>query len=253
MIEDTWASARRFFILPRHRIHRSHDRWSPGNVGHSQPTVPSLGPGAAITRRLGRQQRGQLSDRGLIYLEARAQFDAPERAVNMSVAEHAGRIYLDLADEHWRVVAISADGWKVVGCPLPKCCHFPYRNAADRSKLAIVPQSCQRERLCIAWLLSGGAVPIRCWRYLASRAPQKQFCPSSLEHSDPNAATVGSLPREERELMIAANNGHLLAFDNLSGLPGWLSDALYRLASAGSFALRRLYTMMTLLTHNFSI
>jgi hypothetical protein len=53
---------------------------------------------------------------------------------------------------------------------------------------------------------------------------------------------VRSLSREERELMIAANNGYLLAFDNLSGLPVWLSDALCRLASGGSFAVRRLYT-----------
>src|SRR6516165_3233902 len=42
--------------------------------------------------------------------------------------------------------------------------------------------------------------------------------------------------------MIAANNGHVLAFDNLSGLSPWLSDALCRLASGGSFAVRRLYT-----------
>ena len=42
--------------------------------------------------------------------------------------------------------------------------------------------------------------------------------------------------------MIAANNGHLLAFDNLSGLPPWISDALCRLASGGSFAVRQLYT-----------
>ena len=42
--------------------------------------------------------------------------------------------------------------------------------------------------------------------------------------------------------MIAAHNGHLLAFDNLSGLPAWLSDALCRLASGGSFAVRQLYT-----------
>jgi len=53
----------------------------------------------------------------LDLLEARAQFDAPERAVSMRVAEHAGRLYLDLADEHWRAVAIDRDGWKVVGCP----------------------------------------------------------------------------------------------------------------------------------------
>ena len=42
--------------------------------------------------------------------------------------------------------------------------------------------------------------------------------------------------------MIAANNGYLLAFDNLSGLPIWLSDALCRLASGGGFAVRQLYT-----------
>ena len=59
---------------------------------------------------------------------------------------------------------------------------------------------------------------------------------------DPNVAPVRALSREERELMIAANNGYLLAFDNLSGLPLWLSDALCRLASGGSFAIRRLYT-----------
>jgi hypothetical protein len=59
---------------------------------------------------------------------------------------------------------------------------------------------------------------------------------------DPNVAAVRALPREERELMIAANNGHVLAFDNLSGLSPWLSDALCRLASGGSVAVRRLYT-----------
>jgi hypothetical protein len=59
---------------------------------------------------------------------------------------------------------------------------------------------------------------------------------------DPNVAPVRALPREERELMIAANNSYLLAFDNLSGLPAWLSDGLCRLASGGSFAVRQLYT-----------
>lgn len=59
---------------------------------------------------------------------------------------------------------------------------------------------------------------------------------------DPNVAPVRALPREQRELMIAANNGHVLAFDNLSGLPPWLSDALCRLATGGSFAVRQLYT-----------
>src|SRR5262245_57603472 len=53
----------------------------------------------------------------LDLLEARAQFDAPERAVHIRVAEHAGCLYLDLADEHWRVVEIGPDGWRLTGSP----------------------------------------------------------------------------------------------------------------------------------------
>ena len=53
----------------------------------------------------------------LDLLEARAQFDAPKRAVSIRVAEHTGRFYLDLADEHWRTVEIGPDGWRVVECP----------------------------------------------------------------------------------------------------------------------------------------
>src|SRR5215510_8524871 len=53
----------------------------------------------------------------LDLLEARAQFDGPERAVHIRVAEHAGNIYLDLADERWRAVEITPEGWRVIGAP----------------------------------------------------------------------------------------------------------------------------------------
>jgi hypothetical protein len=43
-------------------------------------------------------------------------------------------------------------------------------------------------------------------------------------------------------LFIAASNGHVLAFDNLSGLPPWLSDTLCRLTSGGAFSTRRPFT-----------
>ena len=59
---------------------------------------------------------------------------------------------------------------------------------------------------------------------------------------DPNTAPLRALPREDRDLFIAANNGHLLTFDNVSGLPPWLSDTLCRLATGGGFAVRQLYT-----------
>ena len=48
---------------------------------------------------------------------------------------------------------------------------------------------------------------------------------------DPRRAPGRAMPRDERELFIAATNGHVLAFDNLSGLSPWLSDTLCRLTS----------------------
>jgi hypothetical protein len=95
--------------------------------------------------------------------------------------------------------------------------------------------------LVIAWLLAtlrpGG--PIHCSQNPASRVRPRPSCRKcSRPWSIPLPRLCG--PRKERELMIAASNGYLLAFDNLSGLPAWLSDALCRLASGGSFAVRQL-------------
>ena len=97
----------------------------------------------------------------------------------------------------------------------------------------------------MAWLLaalrSGGPYPLLA---VSGEQGSAKTMLSKLLRAlvDPNAAPVRALSREQRELMIAANNGHLLAFDNLSALPAWLSDALCRLASGGSFAVRQLYT-----------
>jgi hypothetical protein len=53
----------------------------------------------------------------LDLLEARAQFDAPERTAHIRIADHDGCIYLDLADKDWRAVEIGPDGWQVVTSP----------------------------------------------------------------------------------------------------------------------------------------
>jgi hypothetical protein len=59
---------------------------------------------------------------------------------------------------------------------------------------------------------------------------------------DPSSALVRSQPHEPRDLIIAASNGFVCAFDNLSSLPDWFSDALCRLSTGGGFSTRALYT-----------
>jgi hypothetical protein len=51
-----------------------------------------------------------------------------------------------------------------------------------------------------------------------------------------------ALPRDDRDLFIAAINGHVLVFDNISFLADWISDTLCRLATGGGFATRQLWT-----------
>ena len=59
---------------------------------------------------------------------------------------------------------------------------------------------------------------------------------------DPSSAPLRSVPRDERDLMIAALNGHVVALDNISSLSANLSDALCRLATGGGFSTRKLFT-----------
>jgi hypothetical protein len=59
---------------------------------------------------------------------------------------------------------------------------------------------------------------------------------------DPNVALLRSEPRDMREIMIAANNVWVLAYDNLSYLESWFSDALCRLSTGGGLSTRELYS-----------
>jgi hypothetical protein len=59
---------------------------------------------------------------------------------------------------------------------------------------------------------------------------------------DPNKAALRSVQRDERELMVAATNGWIVALDNLSNIRAWLSDSLCRLSTGGGFATRENYS-----------
>jgi hypothetical protein len=59
---------------------------------------------------------------------------------------------------------------------------------------------------------------------------------------DPNTAPLRAQPRDDQNLVIAASNSWVLAYDNLSKVPPWLSDALCRVATGGGYGTRELYT-----------
>ncbi len=197
---------------------------------------------------------GEAMQAALVLIEARCQFGGDERPVFLRVGGHEGRIYLDLCDAAWRAVEIDADGWRVVSDPPVRFRRHsgmlplpvperggsiadlrPFLNVAGDDAFA----------LAVAWLLAAlrdsGPYPV-----LAIAGEQgsakSTFTKVLRALVDPNAAPLRALPREDRDLFIAATNGHTLAFDNISGLPHWISDTLCRLATGGGFAVRQLYS-----------
>lgn len=190
----------------------------------------------------------------LNVIEAKAHFDGPERPVFIRVGGLDGRLYLDLGDEFWRAVEIDATGWRVIDKPPVR-----FRRAAGMQPLAVPApggsvdalraflnvQSDQDFVLVVAWVLAvlrnKGPYPAL---VLSGEQGSAKSTFSAILRSllDPNTAPLRALPREDRDLFIAASNGHVLAFDNVSGLPAWISDTLCRLATGGGFAVRQLYT-----------
>jgi hypothetical protein len=154
----------------------------------------------------------------------------------------------------WRAVEIGPEGWRVVAAPPARFRRPPGMLALPQPErggslddLASLLNLRGRNDLVlvVAWLLAAlrGVGPYPLLAISGEQGSAKTTLSKLLRALvDPNTAPVRALSREQRELMIAANNAHLLAFDNLSVLPSWLSDALCRLASNGSFAVRQLYT-----------
>lgn len=191
----------------------------------------------------------------LAVLSARAIFDGETHPVHVRLAEHEGRIYLDLADDRWRVVEVGPDGWRVLAstdCPVrfrrPKgmlplpipepggtlALLRPYVNAADNRTWMFV----------VAWLVA--ALRGRGPYWVLAVAGEQGAAKSSLLRAlrlllDPNIAPIRRLPRDGRDLMIGATNSLTQMFDNVSEIPETLADDLCRLATGGGMSTRQLY------------
>jgi hypothetical protein len=60
---------------------------------------------------------GQAMQDALGVLEGSALFRGDEQEVHLRLADHDGGIYLDLGDEFWQAVRVTAGGWEIVADP----------------------------------------------------------------------------------------------------------------------------------------
>jgi hypothetical protein len=202
----------------------------------------------------GKPPRVQALQDAISLLEAKAQFEAPEAPLFVRIAEYSDRIYIDLSNAKWQAVEITQQGWRVIADPPV---HFrrakgmqalPQPQPGGSIKLLrklINVGADDNWSLCAAWLVAAcrpkGPYPILILQgeQGSAKSTMVKFLRRVL---DPSIALVRTPPREERDLLIAAANSRVIAYDNVSGVPPWLSDSLCRLATGGGFSTRELYT-----------
>jgi hypothetical protein len=190
----------------------------------------------------------------LNVIAGKAVHEGPEHEIAVRLAEQGGNIWLDLADPDWRAVRVGPGGWEVVSdCPV--------RFVRKRGMLAL-PEPARGGRieelrplvnlpdddswvLFVAWLVAA-LRPGRPFPILAVNGEQgsakSTLCRMARALLDPNVSPLRRPPRDDRDLMIAASNGWVVGYDNLSGIRPELSDTLCCLATGGGFGTRELYT-----------
>lgn len=187
-------------------------------------------------------------------LKAQARYDFDEKEVHSRIAMEGNAIYIDLCNEEREVVQVTPSGWDIISSspvhflaskaakPLP----HPQKGGSinDLRKLINVKDDDQWI-MVVSWLLKAfipsGAFPI-----LTIQGEQGSAKSTAAEIVkilvDPTKAPLRSLPQSKQDLYISAVHSWVLGYDNLSGMPPWVSDVLCCLSTGGGFSVRVLYS-----------
>jgi len=201
----------------------------------------------------------QAIDQAIGELEATAVLAGEQEEVHLRIAGHDGKIYVDLCNAEWEVVEISTEGWRVTNQDVP--IRFARSNVIKemprpesggsvgelRRLLTLGEKDEEAWSLVLAWLMQSlrpnrGQYPILV--LLGGHGTAKTTTLEMLrELVDPAVVAHEHTYHNIRDLYIECVAGWVLAMDNLSSLPDWLSDTICRLVGdRGGFKTRTLFT-----------
>ena len=187
-------------------------------------------------------------------LIGKAVFDGDQQDAFIRLARHDGNIYLDLGSRDRHVVEITSEGWRQILDPPVRFYRSPGLESlplpetggsvADLRPFVNV-RSDEDFILAVACLLGAlspqGPFPIALIQ--GEQGSAKSTLTRVLRSLvDPAMLVHCALPTSERGFAISAQNSWIQAFDNLSGIHPWLSDAFCRMATGGGFKTRLLYS-----------
>ena len=211
--------------------------------------------------KTGKSPGAEAVQQAIDTLEALAVRKPEKREVFVRLASHDDRIYIDLADESWKAIEVSRDGWRVVSdAPVRfmRGASAPLPMPIEGGDVEDFKNFCQFDDdtwvLILAFLLQ-------------ALKPEKGY-PILLLHGGPEAGKstltraikqlidpAASKPRKNvgdiRDFAIHATRRHVVTIDNLSGLSADQSDILCTSSTGGGHSQRSLHTDSGETTFNF--
>lgn len=189
-------------------------------------------------------------------IEAKAHYDGARHEVFLRSANLGDRVYVDLCDDHWRAIEIDSEGWRVIDDvpvhfrreagmqPLPAPSVDP-KKGIERLKKVLCLRDERDLIVIVAWELAAlaGRPPFTVLVFLGEPGSTKTsaaFVARSLV--DPNAAPLRAKPKDLHEVFVAAVHSRIIAYNNLSHVPDWLSDGICVVSEGSGESQRELFT-----------
>ena len=185
--------------------------------------------------------------------DARARFSGDEHKAWLRVGEAEGNLYLDLGDDDWTTIEITADGWRK--CPNPpvrfrrgggKSLPMPLQDGKIDELRPFVNVKDDDDFMLLVGFLVACFRPEKPFPILDLAGEKGTAKTTTLKLIrrlvDPVKAEGRGLPSKEDDLVVSAQNNWLLSGDNISRIKPEMADALCRLATGGGLAKRQHYT-----------
>jgi len=201
----------------------------------------------------------------LNVLVSKAMFEGERFTLYNRVAPADDGVWIDMTDERWRAIKVTAEGWRVVNDPPLLFKRYSHQQplvepkpGGDAWKLLdffnIDPVDADT-RLTVLCACTSFLIPLMPHPILTLYGIQgsgKSWIFRLLRRLlDPSSTEMLTLPKDERERVQQLDHNWLAFYDNITSMPSWMSDTLCRAATGGGFSKRELYSDDDDVIYNF--